>query len=129
MKGIDKKCVIRMKNILICSKFSEQHNICNRLKRSLCCYLFHKEDFSTQLQFLDSGFISEWKMMLMWILSKNLSFITNEFKYISTKKFIVFLYHSVSVDICVAYFKRHSYFSEFMKIRNLQIHKTVYFQV
>lgn len=29
--------------------------------------------------------------MLMWILSKNLSFITNEFKYISTEKFIVFI--------------------------------------
>lgn len=54
----------------------------------------------------------------------DLPFITNEFKCVSsTIKFIAifFLYYRILVDICVAYFKRYSYFSEFMNIRIPQI--------
>ena len=90
--------------------------------------LCYEENIALELQNLEEIIIFISMVLRTWT-NFSTDKITNEFKYISTKKFIVFLYHSVSVDTCVAYFKRHSYFSEFMKIRNLQIHKTVYFQV
>lgn len=46
------------------------------------------------------------------MLSENLSFITDEFKCLSsTIKFIifVFLYYPILVDTCVAYFEKCSY--------------------